>query len=157
MDWWDKGRFKESEIHLLPVQHWSSRTPWNRNESLWGAFAVTQPDFSFFFSGDLGYSKDIIDIAARFEDGFDLAAIGIGAYQPIWYRNSHVSPEEAVRLHKELKIKQSIGMHWGTFPMGPERPDQPAEDLALARKAHNISDQEFIVLRHGETFHVRSR
>lgn len=151
MDWWDKATIKDSEIHLLPVHHWSSRTPWDRNETLWGAFAVKRPGFSFFFSGDLGYSKDITDIAARFE-GFDLAAIGIGAYQPIWYRNSHVSPDEAVRIHKELKVRQSIGMHWGTFPMGQERLDQPAEDLALARTAQGLSDKDFMVLRHGETF-----
>ena len=153
MDWWDKATIKDTEIHLLPVQHWSSRTLWDRNETLWGAFAVRRPGFSFFFSGDLGYSKDIADIAARF-DGFDLAAIGIGAYQPIWYRSGHVSPEEAVRIHQELKVKQSIGMHWGTFPMGKERLDQPAEDLARAKKAQGLSDQEFIVLRHGETFRV---
>lgn len=73
LDWWDKTELKNAEIHLLPVHHWSARTPWDRNEMLWGAFAVRRSGFSFFFSGDLGYSKDITDIAARF-DGFDLAA-----------------------------------------------------------------------------------
>lgn len=156
LDWWDKATLNDMEIHLLPVHHWSSRTPWDRNEMLWGAFALRRPGFSFFFSGDLGYSKDITDIAARF-GSFDLAAIGIGAYEPIWYRNSHVSPDEAVRIHRELKIKQSIGMHWGTFPMGQERLDQPIEDLARARKAQGLSDNDFIVLRHGETLRDSSR
>jgi L-ascorbate metabolism protein UlaG (beta-lactamase superfamily) len=156
LDWWDKTTFKDTEIHFLPVHHWSSRTPWDRNETLWGAFALKRPGFSFFFSGDLGYSGDIADIAKRF-DGFDLAAIGIGAYQPIWYRNSHVSPEEAVRIHKQLKIRQSIGMHWGTFPMGQERLDQPVEDLAAARQAQGIGENEFFVMKHGETLRLRQR
>lgn len=156
MDWWDAKQFKGTEIHLLPVHHWSSRTPWDRNETLWGAFAVKSPELSFFFSGDLGYSKDITDIAARF-DGFDLAAIGIGAYQPTWYRNSHVSPDEAVQIHKELNIRQSVGMHWGTFPMGQERLDQAVDDLALARKNQNVRDENFMVLQHGETLMVPSR
>ncbi len=151
LDWWDSATIAGTEIHLLPVHHWSSRTPWDRNETLWGGFAVRHPGFSFFFSGDLGYSKDIADIAARF-DGFDLAAIGIGAYQPIWYRNSHVSPEEAVRIHKELRIKRSIGMHWGTFALGEERLDQAVDDLALARQQHGLKDDEFFVMHHGETF-----
>jgi N-acyl-phosphatidylethanolamine-hydrolysing phospholipase D len=153
LDWWDKAMLKDTEIHLLPVQHWSARSPWDRNETLWGAYAVRRPGVSFFFSGDLGYSRDIADIAARF-DGFDLAAIGIGAYMPVWYRNSHVSPDEAVRIHKQLRIRRSVGMHWGTFPMGQERLDQPVEDLALARSAHGVRDSDFFVLRHGGTYRV---
>jgi N-acyl-phosphatidylethanolamine-hydrolysing phospholipase D len=155
LDWWDNVNIMGTEIDFLPVQHWSSRTPWDRNETLWGAFAVRQPDFSFFFSGDLGYSQDIKDIAARF-NGFDLAAIGIGAYQPAWYRNSHVTPEEAVQIHKDLGIKRSIGMHWGTFAMGEERLDQPLDDLAAARKKLGVKEEEFFVLKHGETFRVRN-
>jgi L-ascorbate metabolism protein UlaG (beta-lactamase superfamily) len=155
MDWWDRANIKGTEIHLLPVQHWSSRTPWDRNETLWGAFAVRQPDFSFFFSGDLGYSQDISDIAARFK-GFDLACIGIGAYQPLWYRNSHVTPQEAVQIHKDLGIKRSIGMHWGTFAMGEERLDQPLDDIEAARKKLGVKEDEFFVLKHGETFRVRN-
>ena len=159
MDWWDTARLsnskvKEMGIHLLPVQHWSARSLWDRNETLWGAFAIQWPGFSFFFSGDLGYSKDINDIAQRF-DGFDLAAIGIGAYNPVWYRNSHVTPEEAIRIHQELRVKRSIGMHWGTFPMGDEKLDQAAEDLEKARQAHGLSDDEFILMRHGETLRLQ--
>lgn len=151
LDWWGKATFRGLDLHLLPVHHWSARTPWDRNATLWGAWAVTRPGFNFFFSGDLGYSKDIQDIAARF-DSFDLAAIGIGAYQPVWYRNSHVSPDEAVRIHRELRVRHSVGMHWGTFPMGQERIDQGPRDLATARAAQGVPEDAFFVLRHGETF-----
>jgi N-acyl-phosphatidylethanolamine-hydrolysing phospholipase D len=151
LDWWDKAVFKGMELHLLPVFHWSSRTPWDRNETLWGAYAVRRPGFSFFFSGDLAYSKDVQDIAARF-DGFDLAAIGIGAYEPLWYRNSHVSPDEAVRIHRELRVRRSVGMHWGTFALGQERMDQAPKDLALARQAQGVAEDAFFVMRHGETY-----
>jgi L-ascorbate metabolism protein UlaG (beta-lactamase superfamily) len=154
MDWWDKASYKGLDVFLLPVHHWSSRTPWDRNETLWGAFALRQPGFSFFFSGDLGYSRDITDIAAKF-DGFDLAAIGIGAYEPLWYRNSHLSPEEAVRVHKELRIKRSIGMHWGTFALGQERLDQAVDDLAIARRQEGLADDEFMVMQHGQTLRLR--
>ena len=154
LDWWDKTSLRGHEIQLLPVMHWSARTPWDRNATLWGAYAVTRPGFSFFFSGDLGYSRDIQDIAARFE-GFDLAAIGIGAYQPVWYRNSHVSPDEAVRIHRELRVRRSVGMHWGTFPMGQERLDQAPRDLASARRAQGVADDAFFVMKIGETYRPR--
>lgn len=151
LDWWEKTVYRGLELHLLPVHHWSARSLWDRNATLWGGFAVTRPGFAFFFSGDLGYSKDIGDIATRF-GGFDLAAIGIGAYQPLWYRNSHVSPDDAVRIHRELRVKRSVGMHWGTYPMGQERLDQAPRDLALARAAQGVADDAFFVMRHGQTY-----
>jgi len=154
LDWWDKTVVDGVELHLLPVHHWSARSLWDRNRTLWGGYAVKRPGFSFFFSGDLGYSKDIADIAARF-DGFDLAALGIGAYQPIWYRNSHVSPDEAVRIHRELKIKRSVGMHWGTYPMGQERLDQAPLDLATAREAQGVAPDAFFVMQHGATYRAQ--
>lgn len=157
LDWWDKASLRGLELQLLPVHHWSARGLYDRNQTLWGAWAVTRPGFSFFFSGDLGYSKDIGDIAARFEGGFDLAAIGIGAYQPVWYRNSHVSPDEAVRMHRELRVRRSVGMHWGTFPMGQERIDQAPRDLATARRAQGVADEDFRVLAIGETYRVPPR
>lgn len=27
----------------------------------------------------------------------------------------HVSPEESVEIHKEIKSKFTLGVHWGTF------------------------------------------
>ncbi len=157
LDWWDKATHGGLELQLLPVHHWSARGLYDRNETLWGAWAVTRPGFAFFFSGDLGYSKDIQDIAARFPGGFDLAAIGIGAYQPVWYRNSHVSPDEALRIHRELRVRRSVGMHWGTYPMGQERIDQAPRDLATARRAQGVADDAFVVMAIGETYRMPAR
>lgn len=153
LDWWDEYLHRGTRFTFLPVQHWSSRTPWDRNRTLWGAWAAEHEAFRLFFSGDLGYSKDIADIAAC-KSGFDLAAIGIGAYEPRWFmRNQHINPEEAVRIHQELSAKQSLGIHWGTFEGLTDEPlDEPPRALAAAREAAGLKPEQFFVLRHGETY-----
>lgn len=30
----------------------------------------------------------------------------------------HIDPAEAVQIHKKVRAKQSIGIHWGTYHMG---------------------------------------
>lgn len=63
---------------------------------------------------------------------------------------SHVNPEEAVLIHKDLKSKKSVGVHWGTFPLGFEPWYQPKIDLDSAKAKHKLDDEEFIVLGHGQ-------
>ena len=151
LDWWQTAEVAGTTLTFVPVQHWSARTPLDRNATLWGAWVLECPGFRFFFSGDLGYSKDIADIAERFS-GFDLAAIGIGAYEPRWFMQSqHINPDEAVRIQQELQATQAIGIHWGTFELADEALDKPALDLAAARLAHNVAEDSFFVLRHGQT------
>jgi L-ascorbate metabolism protein UlaG (beta-lactamase superfamily) len=155
MDWWESREFNGFTIQFLPVQHWGSRTPWDKMEVLWGAWAVRHPGFSFFFGGDFGYSKDLSDIAQR-TGGFDLAAIPIGAYEPRWFMKAfHVNPKEAVQAHLDLKARQSLGIHWGTFEgLTDEALDQPPSDLARAREEAGISEDTFFLLKHGETIRL---
>jgi N-acyl-phosphatidylethanolamine-hydrolysing phospholipase D len=40
LDWWDSAELADLRVTLVPTHHWSARTPWNRNENLWGAWIV---------------------------------------------------------------------------------------------------------------------
>ncbi len=152
MDWWERAEFKGLDIHFVPVQHWSRRTPWDENQRLWGGWVLRHPTFSFFFAGDTGYSRDFADIGARF-GGFDLAAIPIGSYAPRWsLRIMHSDPAEAVAIHRDVKARQSVAMHWGTFAnLSDEDLYEPPRRLAAARAAAGLSEDDFFVLKHGET------
>jgi L-ascorbate metabolism protein UlaG (beta-lactamase superfamily) len=176
LDWWESATHGGLAFHLVPVQHWSARTPWDRDRTLWGGWivehpraaarsrlssgsggiaqaskALDTPEFRFFFAGDTGYSLDFKDIAARFSP-IDLAAIPIGGYEPRWFMSiMHVNPEEAVKIHQDLRARQSVGMHWGTFILTDEPLDEPPHRLASARRTAGVSPENFFLMKHGET------
>lgn len=50
---------------------------------------------------------------------------------------------------QEVRSKRSIGIHFGTYPLGDESADAPADDLAAARKAAGMHAEEFVTLQHG--------
>ncbi len=138
-------------FHFESVQHWSARTLWDRNQSLWGSWAVIHPSFRFWFSGDLGYSRDTQDIGRRYGH-FDLAAIAIGSYEPRWFmQNHHIDPAQAVRVMQEVGASQAVGIHWGTFRLSDEALDQPPKDLAQALRQQGVAQERFFVMQHGET------
>lgn len=167
LDWWNVREVAAPQgasadrvrITFVPAQHWSSRGPGDRFETLWGGYVVErikpapsgEVAWRFYFAGDTGYAPLFHDlIHARF-DHFDFAAIPIGAYEPNQYlRAQHVNPEEAVRIHRELDVAQSIGIHWGTFVLTTEPFDQPPRDLAAALARAHLPADRFVTFRHGE-------
>jgi N-acyl-phosphatidylethanolamine-hydrolysing phospholipase D len=158
LDWWDRHRVGDVEFHFVPVQHWSQRTTSDRNRTLWGGWAVFAPDLRWYFSGDSGYSRDFATTRAKLaghgSNGalFDLALIAIGSYEPRWFMGpQHMNPAEAVQAHRDLGARLSLGVHWGTFELTDEPLDQPPRDLALARRALDVPDDEFFVMKIGET------
>lgn len=157
---WDQsailqGRSAPLQLHFLALQHWSARTPWDRNRTLWGSWAVLHPQLRFWFGGDLGYSKDTADIGARFK-GFDLAAIPIGGYEPRWFMHkAHVNPEEAVRVMQDIHAARAVGIHWGTFERLTDEPlDQAPRDLQAALRRRGMGADRFFTLQHGQTLRL---
>ncbi len=138
-------------MHLVPVQHWSARTLWDRNETLWGGFVLETSDLRVFHAGDTGYSRDFADIHARYGD-FDLALLPIGAYAPRWFMSrQHIEPREAVRVAMDLHARHALAVHWGTFVLSDEHMDEPPAKLAEAVRASGMPEGWFWVFRHGET------
>ena len=153
-DWWDKKNLLGIEVNFVPAQHWSSRSPFDRNATLWGGWVLKEQGDggkSLYFAGDTGISKDFADIGARF-GAIDFSLIPVGAYEPRWFmKDQHVNPEEAVQIHRDVKSKWSLGIHWGTFELTDEPLDQPIGDLPKALEKAKISRDDFVLFKHGET------
>jgi N-acyl-phosphatidylethanolamine-hydrolysing phospholipase D len=160
MDWWERASVSRLEIDFVPAQHWSARGLFDRSETLWGGWVIrtaaadathTGKPFSFFFAGDTGYSKDFADIGRKY-GGFDVAMIPIGAYAPRWFmENQHVDPAQAVQIDKDVRARQAIAIHWGTFELADEPLDEPPALLKTALEKAGLPPQQFMALRHGQT------
>ena len=158
MDWWQQHKLGAVDVVMTPVQHWSGRSLNDRLQTLWGGWAVFAPDAHVFFAGDTGYSRDFADIAQRLADrqkgsgGFDIALLPVGAYAPRWFmKEQHVDSMEAVRIHRDLGAKRSLGIHWGTFELTDEPLDEPPRALAQALAKAGVSDDNFFLLALGQT------
>jgi len=151
LDWWQRTETGGATITAVPAQHFSARTPWDKNQSLWCGFVVEADGVTFYFTGDSGYSPQFAAIGARFP-AIDVALIPIGAYEPRWFMTPmHMNPEEAVRAHLDIKPRLSIGMHFGTFQLTDEGIDEPLRALERARALHGVSPEAFRVLEFGAT------
>jgi L-ascorbate metabolism protein UlaG (beta-lactamase superfamily) len=116
---------------------------------------LEHPKFCFFVAGNTVYSRDFINLGNKF-DGFDLAAIPIGASSPRWFiKQAHVNPEEAVKIHQNIDSRYSVKIHRGTFTVADEPVDEPpkSQENALAKKG--ISNEHFFMIQHGETISLQ--
>ena len=62
----------------------------------------------------------------------------------------HVNPEEAIKMHQDLKSKLSFGIHWGTFKLTLEPYMEPKEKT-LELVAQNQELTPFLVPNIAET------
>ncbi len=153
MDWWEEHSFSEDvKVVFTPTQRWSKRTAFDTNKTLWGSWIVKGPRHSFIHLGDTGYCQTFKTIGEEYGP-FDLAAIPIGAYHPrSFLEPQHVDPTQAVMIHKDIKAKRSLGIHWGTFTLGKEPILEPPRLLNEALLKEGIHPHEFKTCSIGEDF-----
>jgi L-ascorbate metabolism protein UlaG (beta-lactamase superfamily) len=157
-DWWESRTVGEVQFTLVPVQHWSKRTLFDTNKTLWGGWAIEGGGLRLIHTGDLGYSQDARDIGERLGP-FDLALIPIGAYAPRWFMKAHhVDVPEALQVRRDLRAARAIGMHWGTFEHLTDEPlDEPPAWLARERAVAGLAPEQFDVMKIGETRRITAR
>jgi L-ascorbate metabolism protein UlaG (beta-lactamase superfamily) len=122
LDWWDSWQLGELTVTALPAVHFSGRGPFDRNRTLWTSLSFASAARKVWFGGDTGYGACFREIGSR-AGPFDLALVGIGAYTPrIIMEASHATPEEAIRIARDIGARAAVGMHWGSIMLTPEDP-----------------------------------
>jgi len=153
-NWWESFTYKDTKFTFTPTQHWSARGIFDRNKSLWGGWFIETDSLKLFHAGDTGYSNDFKVIKEKLGIP-DFAFIPIGAYDPEWFMGeSHVNPEDAVRIMEDLGRPDSFGMHWGTFTLTSEDTIEPIERLKIITDKKNIDN--FISLIPGDVFKLNN-
>lgn len=151
-DWWESFKVKNFEFTFTPVQHWSKRALFDRNKSLWGGWYIKHDDYSMYHAGDTGYSDDFVETRLRL-GAPKYAFIPIGAYDPEWFMSdSHVNPEEAVKIMLDLKAEKGFGMHWATFTLTDEDTIEPK--IRLKNATSNLNNLDFISLVPGDVINL---
>ena len=154
LDWWESVRVdKGFQLSFAETQHSSGRIPFSKRFStLWGAFVLNIHGRKIYFGGDSGYADHYKKTFQKFGP-MDLALLPIGGYAPRYaMKNNHMDPAQAVRAHRDLGSKQSIGMHYGTFQLTAEPWDEPPHLLEAEKKKASIPPEEFITLELGASF-----
>ena len=151
LDWWQHREVRGLRVTAVPAQHFSGRTPWDRNRRLWAGWTVAGRAKRLYFAGDTAYWDGLREIGERLGP-FDLAAIPIGAYLPeVIMKPAHTSPEEALRALGDVRGQRLVPIHWGTFDLAEEPIAEPPRRLAAEGARLGLGADRVWLLKHGET------
>jgi L-ascorbate metabolism protein UlaG (beta-lactamase superfamily) len=158
LDWWQSVRLgAEVTVTLVPAQHFSSRTLWDRNEALWGGFVISGPSGKVFYAGDTGYGPHFQEIGRRLGP-LRAAILPISPFQPKTEGRSvdtrlrvHMRPEEAIQAHLDLGVPASIAAHYRVFQLGPDGFDDAVQTLEHSLKEKHLKGEVFLALNPGQS------
>jgi len=138
LEWWETKKLGTLTIVCTPNRHYSGRGIFDLKATLWSSWSIVGPDHRFFYSGDTGYSQLFQQIGDRYGP-FDLSIIKIGAYGPSdnWI-DIHMDPEDAIRVHLDIRGKRMLPVHWATFNMALHDWDEPIKRAIKAAGENNV-------------------
>ncbi|MFT5355237.1 MAG: L-ascorbate metabolism protein UlaG (beta-lactamase superfamily) [Polyangiales bacterium] len=132
LDWGEQVDIRGLRFTATPCQHFSGRTAFDRNRTLWSSWVIAGDDTKVFFSGDTGLTDQFQDIGSA-HGPFDLVMLEIGAFHEAW-GDMHLGPENALKAFSMLGGGTLLPVHWGTFNLALHDWHEPAETLLQLAK-----------------------
>ncbi len=156
LDWYQELKINdELKITLLPAVHWSKRSLFDTNKTLWGSFLIEYKNKKIIFASDTGYGNVYKKLGNKYGP-IDITFINIGAYNfypimPIKDKSVyHTNPEEALNIGRDLNSKKIIGMHWGTVILSLEPIMEPPDRFKKNASKFGYKENDTIVFKIGE-------
>ncbi|TVQ60969.1 MAG: hypothetical protein EA378_10275 [Phycisphaerales bacterium] len=116
--------FHGVELRALMPRHWGARA-WLDRRRGFNAYILRSDDAAALFAGDTA-ETDVFDNL----DGIDLAAFGIGAYEP--WEHMHATPEQVWRMFLASGARRLLPVHHSTFELSDEPMHEPITRLMNA-------------------------
>jgi L-ascorbate metabolism protein UlaG (beta-lactamase superfamily) len=136
-DWWQEKQWGDVLVTAAPAQHFSGRTLWDRNRTLWASFSLRSGGEHIFYSGDSGYFPGFKEIGARL-GAIDIALMENGAYDSYW-PTVHMTPEETVQAFQDLGARTLYLVHNSTFDLAFHGWREPLERVARIAEQRGIA------------------
>ena len=156
LDWYDEIQVnKDVKVTLLSAVHWSKRSLWDTNKTLWGSFLIEYKGKKILFACDTGYGNIYKELGEKYGP-IDITLINIGAYNfypmmPVKDKSIyHTNPEEALQIGKDLSSKKVVGMHWGTVVLSLEPIMEPPKRFKDSAKDYGYSKDDAVIFKIGE-------
>ena len=161
LDWWQSVPLSSGvTVTLVPAQHFSGRTLWDRDRTLWGGFVISGPSGNVYYAGDTGYGPHFREIARRFSP-IRVALLPIAPFRPEadgttrQHRSIvHMGPAEAVMAHRDLGEPLSIAAHFQVFRLGVEGFTDAPDVLAASLKEHGLAPDAFVAPVFGQVIRI---
>ncbi|PIC87445.1 MBL fold metallo-hydrolase [Sporosarcina sp. P20a] len=149
-EWFDSFVFEGMKFSFVPAQHWTKRTLTDTNTSHWGGWILESAEHSIYFVGDTGYFRGFSEITKKFT--IDTVLMPIGAYEPEWFmKESHLTPEDAVKGFLNVAGKILIPMHYGAYHLADDTGPEALEKLNAEWNRLQLDEHRLKRLLIGET------
>ena len=115
LNWLDKASITSQDgsrltVTAIPSRHFSGRSLFNRNESLWTSYALRGSVHNVYYGADSGFWDGFSAISEKFGP-FDLTMLEIGAFHEAW-KDIHLGPDGAVAAFKAMNGSLLMPIHW---------------------------------------------
>lgn len=152
--WSDSYFDKDNNVRctFLPAKHWSQRSLFDRNKSLWGSWMIECNGMSIYFAGDTAFGSHFEEIGKHYKS-INMALMPIAPCEPDAHmRKVHVDACQAIEGFILLGATHFIPMHWGTFYFGSDAFKEPLTRLRQwwAQNKSRLLDKHLHILTPGE-------
>jgi L-ascorbate metabolism protein UlaG (beta-lactamase superfamily) len=126
LKWGESTVIDGLSVTALGARHWGKRWPYGHDYGF-NSYLLARNGHRMLLACDSAMTSLFAPLAANPPE---IAAFSVGAYDPwIW---NHANPEQVWRMFTQTGAQYLIPIHWGTFRLSKEPPDEPLRRLIAA-------------------------